>query len=186
MRPYARWRDNIFTKKESSCIISKCLPSLNKGVFGKPKNPLALSNLLPWLKRNSNVAWISQGSDLDSLMQRAVDISLAEVKEYFYIPCKTVEEIQFTEYKLFNHYGYHLDTSSEEEDFASKRLVSATIQLSDPADYWGGHLKIDLGSEIFKAPERQGTITIFPSGLKHKVTPVLKGTRYSLVLWIHF
>jgi len=186
MRPYARWVDNIFTEQECSYIISTCLPFLNKGVFGKHKNPLALSNLFPWLTRSSNVAWISQGSNLDSLMQRAVDISLAEVKEYFYIPCKTVEEIQFTEYKLFDHYSYHSDTSSEDEEIASKRLLSATVQLSDPSDYWGGHLKIDLGSKIFKAPDRQGTMTIFPSSLKHKVTPVLKGARYSLVLWVHF
>ena len=186
MRPYVRWVDDIFTEEECSCIISECVPSLNKGVFERPENPLALSKFLPWLKRNSNVAWISQGSNLDSLMQRAVDILLAEVKECFYIPCKTVEEVQFTEYKLFNYYCYHIDTTGREEEAGSKRLVSATIQLSDPSDYWGGGLKIDLGSKIFKAPKRQGTITIFPSGLRHKVTPILKGTRYSLVLWVHF
>ena len=31
--------------------------------------------------------------------------------------------------------------------------------------------------------EKKGTIIVFPSYLVHRVKPVVKGTRYSLVVW---
>ena len=34
------------------------------------------------------------------------------------------------------------------------------------------------------AMKEQGTLTAFPSYVLHEVTPLTKGTRYSLVAWI--
>jgi len=70
------------------------------------------------------------------------------------------------------------------------RKLSLTINLTEPQNYEGGNLKFDLGShtkgeqfvECVEA-RNQGTIIVFPSYLYHCVTPVTKGTRYSLVLW---
>jgi PKHD-type hydroxylase len=52
-------------------------------------------------------------------------------------------------------------------------------------DYEGGDLEF-LNSVTKKADLRKkGSIIIFPSFLAHRVTPVTKGTRLSLVGWIH-
>ena len=70
------------------------------------------------------------------------------------------------------------------------RKISATINLNLPGDYDGGNLKFDMGDhtteKYLEVTEirPQGSIVIFPSFLKHQVTPVTRGTRYSLVAWI--
>lgn len=69
------------------------------------------------------------------------------------------------------------------------RKLSVTISLSDPSMYDGGNLNFDLGPH---RPDRyhecieirpQGSIIIFPSHVYHQVTPITRGTRYSLVAW---
>ena len=69
------------------------------------------------------------------------------------------------------------------------RKLSLTINLSDPNDYEGGDLKFDHGPHELnrfttcKEIRPQGSCVVFPSFTFHQVTPVTKGTRYSLVLW---
>jgi PKHD-type hydroxylase len=69
------------------------------------------------------------------------------------------------------------------------RKISMTCNLNIPGDYEGGNLKFDFGHHSDKRFHEceeirpQGSIIVFPSFLDHCVTPVNKGTRYSLVLW---
>jgi PKHD-type hydroxylase len=70
------------------------------------------------------------------------------------------------------------------------RKLSMTINLNAPGEYEGGNLKFDFGPHAsgkrFHECEEirpQGSIIVFPSYIYHQVTPVTKGTRYSLVLW---
>ena len=53
------------------------------------------------------------------------------------------------------------------------------MQLSKPETYKGGNLVFET-----EPMERAiGTIVIFPSYVRHQVTRVTEGTRYSLVQW---
>ena len=70
------------------------------------------------------------------------------------------------------------------------RKLSLTLNLNEPGEYEGGNLKFDFGphsaGKRFHEVEEirpQGSMVIFPSYTYHQVTPVTKGTRYSLVLW---
>lgn len=70
------------------------------------------------------------------------------------------------------------------------RKLSVTINLNKPGEYEGGNLKFDFGphasgQRFHECTEirPQGSIIVFPSFVYHQVTPVTKGTRYSLVLW---
>jgi PKHD-type hydroxylase len=69
------------------------------------------------------------------------------------------------------------------------RKLSLTINLNSPGDYDGGNLKFDFGphadTRFYECEEikPQGSIIVFPSFQYHQVTPVTRGTRYSLVLW---
>lgn len=84
-------------------------------------------------------------------------------------------------------YGYVRDTSM----VGRVRKISMTLNLCSEGDYDGGLLKFDFGhhrSEQFRFHEcqeikPQGSMIVFPSFLNHCVTPVTRGTRYSLVLW---
>ena len=70
------------------------------------------------------------------------------------------------------------------------RKLSMTINLNKPGEYDGGNLKFDYGPHAsgkrFHEVEEirpRGSIIVFPSFTYHQVTPVTRGTRYSLVLW---
>ena len=70
-----------------------------------------------------------------------------------------------------------------------------TLQLTDGSEYEGGELEFDFrnynpnmrdeSKHLRKAQEilSKGSIIVFPSFLWHRVKPVTKGVRYSLVMW---
>ena len=69
------------------------------------------------------------------------------------------------------------------------RKLSMTVNLTDPKNYAGGNLKFDYGHHgnkrfhVCNEIRPRGSIIVFPSYTHHCVTPVTRGTRYSLVLW---
>ena len=78
------------------------------------------------------------------------------------------------------HYDWHLDYGSA----FSNRKISFSIQLSDPSEYDGGVLEI-AGMPSNEETQKKGTIILFPSYVRHRVTPVTRGTRYCIVGWVH-
>ncbi len=70
------------------------------------------------------------------------------------------------------------------------RKLSVTINLSDENSYEGGNLMFDFGQHVENQlhectiARNKGSIIVFPSYIDHCVTPVTKGTRYSLVNWL--
>ena len=78
------------------------------------------------------------------------------------------------------HYDWHLDYGAA----FSNRKISFSIQLSDPSEYEGGNLEI-AGVPFEPKTRERGTIIMFPSYVRHRVTPVTKGIRYCIVGWVH-
>ena len=87
--------------------------------------------------------------------------------------------------------GKHLAPGfTENQNYWDKvRKLSMTVNLTDPKNYAGGNLKFDFGVHhkkrfhVCHEIRPRGSIIIFPSYTHHCVTPVTRGTRYSLVLW---
>lgn len=84
------------------------------------------------------------------------------------------------------------DPYTEDKSLIGKvRKISMTLNLNKPGEYKGGDLKFDFGlhteekNRFYTCEEirPQGSLIVFPSFLKHCVTPITKGNRYSLVLW---
>lgn len=95
-----------------------------------------------------------------------------------------IEKLQFTEYDgPGSHYSWHADTGG---GVASLRKLSFSLQLSPADSYEGGDLEFaqPMDRETKKTFRQQGTSVVFPSYLTHRVTPVTKGKRVSLVGWI--
>ena len=110
------------------------------------------------------------------------------------------ESCQFTKYKRNQYYDWHCDSwnnpyKKEGPDKGKIRKLSVTCQLTDGSEYTGGELEFDFRDydphmrDEFKHLQQakeilpKGSIIVFPSFLWHRVKPVTKGTRYSLVLW---
>jgi PKHD-type hydroxylase len=64
---------------------------------------------------------------------------------------------------------------------APVRKISMTLLLSDPSTFEGGELEFMDEGRMLKL--QQGQAVFFASWLQHRVKPVTKGERYSLVMW---
>jgi len=114
----------------------------------------------------------------------------------------TVQPYQYTQYGPGGHYDWHPDSFADpmpedDENAGLIRKLSFTLLLSDPTEYEGGELLIEDHqrsgpNEIWHritnmslVPEytQKGTMVVFPSHLWHRVMPVKRGVRRSLVGW---
>jgi len=108
------------------------------------------------------------------------------------------EPIQFTKYLSTEkgHYNWHIDINkpygTDRPDWKGKqRKLSTIISLSDEDDYEGGDFEFNFKNkqpgldESWPVPElkKQGSVVVFPAYHWHRVKPITKGTRYSLVIW---
>ena len=110
------------------------------------------------------------------------------------------ESCQFTKYKLNQYYDWHCDSwdkpyEKEGPEKGMIRKLSVTCQLTDGSEYTGGELQFDTRSydphmrdedkHVITSKEilPKGSIVVFPSFVWHRVQPVTRGTRYSLVIW---
>jgi PKHD-type hydroxylase len=92
-----------------------------------------------------------------------------------------VQPIQIGRYVDGGHYNRHKDTELPNDE-KIVRKISAILFLSNPKDYEGGAFEFeDLQTQIDKPT--QGSIIVFPSYVKHGVTPVTSGERYTAVCW---
>jgi PKHD-type hydroxylase len=98
---------------------------------------------------------------------------------------------QYTEYDSDgSHYDWHMDTFLGAPEEAVKagqfdshmRKLSLSIILSDPDEYEGGILEVDAGG-VDKPMQNKGDFIFFPAFVRHRVTPVTKGKRKSIVVW---
>lgn len=79
------------------------------------------------------------------------------------------------------HYDWHMDLGTER---FSRRKLSMSVQLSPADAYDGGDLEFHLRGLDAARMRQQGTLIAFPSFHEHRVTPVTRGERYSLVAWV--
>ena len=138
-------------------------------------------------KRKSNVVWMD-----DRWIYKEIQpyIHQANVNAGWNFQWDFSESCQFTKYKLNQFYDWHCDSLEKPYKNNGKiRKLSVTCQLTDGSKYEGGELEFDFrnqkekhfsqAKEIFS----KGSIIVFPSHVWHRVKPVTKGVRYSLVIW---
>lgn len=133
--------------------------------------------------RSSKIFWIPLSDDSNWLYRKIGSlINHANKKMWDFNIIGIKEPIQYGEYHASEngHYDWHMDIGGKVVD----RKISVTIQLSDPDDYQGGDLEFMLSKKINVAPKGIGNVIIFPSYFLHRVTPVTRGIRKSLVIWV--
>jgi PKHD-type hydroxylase len=94
---------------------------------------------------------------------------------------------------LFNRYaggrsfGTHVDNAIRQIPGTGRRIrtdLSATLFLSDPAEYDGGELNVEdtFGMHSVKLPA--GDMILYPATSLHHVMPVTRGVRIASFFWI--
>jgi PKHD-type hydroxylase len=150
------------------------------------------NSALDTLKSNpriSQIKWIPFNNSTEELYTRLSQLIEDANKEFFNFDIfNSLEDLQYTEYNELDKgkYDWHIDTHLPTQP--PYRKLSLTIQLSDPSEYEGGDLEISIPQPekniILKVPKEKGKVIVFPSYLWHRVTPVTKGVRKSLVWWV--
>ena len=132
--------------------------------------------------RNSLVGWIYPTDEIEWLFRRISSIILDLNENYFKFDLfGLIESLQFTRYDApEGRYGFHIDKLFN----GPIRKLSIVIQLSEEESYEGGNLELLIAENPGIVNKSQGYLVTFPSYTLHQVTPVTRGTRYSLVAWV--
>jgi PKHD-type hydroxylase len=91
------------------------------------------------------------------------------------------EPAQYTEYPEGGFYDWHIDSDINCAHEPPVRKISMTCLLSPENEFEGGDLEVMSEGKVAKL--KQGQIVFFASFVRHRVKPVIKGNRKSLVMW---
>jgi len=164
----------------------------NRNLKKQPLNKKEIKDLKK--TRDSNIVWMS-----DRWIYKEIQpyIHQANQKAGWNFNWDYSEPCQFTKYKPGQYYDWHCDSwegvyTQEGPKKDKIRKLSVTVSLSDEKDYTGGELEFDFRQQD-PSKQRQiktckdilpkGSLVVFPSFVWHRVKPVKKGIRYSLVIW---
>jgi len=168
---------NAFTPTELDRIeaYGDSLEPMKAEIAGRKENTEHLRiSRTAWIERRAQIEWL-----YDRIEQAVLELNSRFYKYDLY---GLMESFQYTVYESSEggHYDWHCDTGKT----AEARKISLTLQLSEPSAYEGGDLILEAGAGPFRSHKGRGTLVAFPSYMMHRVTPVTKGTRKSLVVWV--
>jgi len=134
--------------------------------------------------RKSLNSWITLNNDTEWIYQRLGNISRCLNGMHWRFDISGFsEDLQYTRYNSDkSFYGWHIDSGVVGSDHPQRKL-SLTLQLSGADEYEGGDFQINSG-KLNTLPKKKGLVIAFPSYSLHQVTPVTKGIRRSLVVWL--
>jgi PKHD-type hydroxylase len=174
IEPFAWW-EGAFTESELNLLQQKAQSATQEAaVGGNNVDTNIRRSEVTWLECNPDTTWVFKKLDtvVSSLNARFFGFDLTGFGEM----------LQLTNYHENKQgmYGWHQDFGKE----GTSRKLSVVVQLSDPKDYEGGNLEILTGGKPQAIKKQRGLVTVFPAWTLHQVTPVVKGTRQSLVAWV--
>jgi hypothetical protein len=169
------------------------------GIGNDGNNPNAINKEI----RDTKVAWMPTTHWIAPFLMYYVNRAN---RENFRFDITTIdgESMQYTVYGPGKFYSWHRDDSLAEksmfvapngtgqrQDITSNdshdmcRKLSFSLLLSDPDEYEGGQFQMmNYANKMYEVPQEKGLLVIFDSTTLHRVRPVKKGTRKSLVGWV--
>jgi PKHD-type hydroxylase len=176
--PWAWW-EGAFTEAELDWLQLQAKNATTQAEVGGDNNKGEINKT----NRRSQVAWLRNTPNTEWVFTKLAHVASQSNAENFGFNLTGFgEPLQLTNYDQAENgmYGWHQDGTS-----GICRKLSMAIQLTDPEQYTGGDLQVQLLDGLSTSVKRQrGFITIFPSFTLHQVTPVTQGSRQSLVAWV--
>ena len=132
-------------------------------------------------KRVTTISWIPFNvlpqlyETLDTFIQKA------NLNHFGFDDIRITEQAQFTEYPEGGFYDWHMDSDVIMNHEPPVRKISMTCLLSPQNEFEGGDLELIKEGQSVKL--KQGQAVFFASFIRHRVAPVTKGVRRSLVMW---
>ena len=131
--------------------------------------------------RTSHISWIpfkkmnDMYKDIEKIMKQT------NGNHFGFDEMQITEMAQYTEYTEGGFFDWHVDNDVNFKHEPPVRKISMTCLLSPENEFEGGDL--ELMSEGKVAKIKQGHAVFFASFIRHRVKPVIRGNRKSLVMW---
>ena len=132
-------------------------------------------------KRTTTISWIPFDTMKPMYQDLNNFIQAANLNHFGFDDIRITEPAQFTEYPEGGFYDWHMDCDVSMGHEPPVRKISMTLLLNDSSEFEGGDLELMSPGKI--APLKQGHAICFASFLNHRVQPVTRGMRQSLVVW---
>ena len=177
IEPFAWW-EGAFTDEQLDWLQQKAQEATEDAQIGGLGN-----GKIDTTVRRSELSWLHKNSESEWVFEQLAYVAASLNADYFGFDLTGFgEPVQLTNYHEARqgNYTWHQDFGAA----GPSRKLSMVLQLSDPSEYEGGELQILTKREPITMQKKRGLITVFPAWTLHQVTPVVKGTRQTLVAWI--
>ena len=169
----------IFSPKQCQMIIEagRSQPRQNASVGQAEKK----GGIVDTNTRTSHISWIpfknmpEMYKDIETIMKKT------NGNHFGFDGMQITEQAQYTEYPSGGFYDWHMDSDVNFVHEPTVRKISMTCLLSHESEFEGGELQIERDKNKVKLV--QGQAIFFASFLLHRVAPVTRGVRKSLVMW---
>jgi predicted 2-oxoglutarate/Fe(II)-dependent dioxygenase YbiX len=182
-----KWKSYVAETKKPIFTPEQCNHIINCGrsqprQLGKTGNDISEKNNNDTKKeRISHISWIPFNK-LEPMYRKLEEvISSVNLNHFGFDGVQLTENAQYTEYSEGQFYNWHMDSSIEMTKEPTVRKISMTCLLSPENEFEGGDLELVTPGK--KANLTQGNAIFFASFINHRVTPVTRGNRKSLVVW---
>ena len=168
----------IFTPKQCQMIINagRSEPKQNASVGGREgKSGIDTET------RTSHISWIPFSKTPEMYKDIEKVMKTTNGNHFGFDGMQITEQAQYTEYPEGGFYDWHVDNDIDCHHEPPVRKISMTLLLSPENEFEGGDL--ELIKEGQPAKLKQGHAIFFASFIRHRVTPVIRGNRKSLVMW---
>ena len=180
-----KWKSWVVETKAPLFTPEQCQKIIDAGRRQKPQQAQVGMNRpeggIDTKKRTTTISWLPfdemrpMYEDLNNFIQKA------NRNHFGFEDVEITEQAQFTEYPEGGFYDWHIDTDVNMKHEPPVRKISMTLLLSPENQFEGGDLELMAPGK--KANLTQGNAIIFASFLNHRVAPVTRGVRQSLVMW---
>jgi len=184
--PQPGFRQNTWAVLPEALSAADCDRLVGEGAALRRLTGQLLGGATAATVRRSEVAWLADAPEHAWIYRRMAEIAGRLNAENFRHALDGFdEELQLAMYAsdVAGHYDWHVDRGGR--GAAARRKLTIVVQLSDPAAYAGGDLELNVTGSVVAAPRGRGTAIAFPSYALHRVAPVTRGHRFSLVGWLH-
>ena len=167
----------IFTPEQCQLIINagRSEPVQNGQVGG------GNAGVIDTKTRTSHISWIPFNK-MPEMYSTLENVMLRTNNNHFgFEGMKITEQAQYTEYPAGGFYDWHIDSDVVGMNEPPVRKISMTCLLSHESEFEGGGLELMSDGKI--ARPKQGQAIFFASYIRHRVIPITKGIRKSLVMW---
>ena len=131
--------------------------------------------------RTSHISWIPFKKMTEMYKQLELVMKQTNGNHFGFDGMQITEMAQYTEYPEGGFYDWHTDNDVNCANEPPVRKISMTCLLSPEHEFEGGDL--ELMKEGKAAKLKQGHAIFFASFVRHRVAPVTRGNRKSLVMW---